>query len=408
MGNLLLENLPDILDYQETDTLRCGIGIPVWLPNDNDRVIVLENIKKVSELDIQEKEIIRKGKNEIIKLYGYISSYQQEFNTHKSTYYSFYYSCNTGYLTVILPNQCILGRNENMIKKDIKQVLSKHFDIQDKYLETVDNFIVLTRIDYKRDYHYHNLQEYSLIRQIIDIAPDTIVRNYYSKQIIQDDETMYMVAYKSKTNRTAEFVLYNKDMEQLIKFKLKKIDDIQRSSFKNMFRSEVRLFNAKLNTEKYKPQGKEKTISNYKCLSSANEYFDKYSKQAFFDKPFYRLDIAKDMVNNNVSKQNMKYKLCHLLEVINENGFTKAKEIYCPQIILDGVETKVIDKPQDEDKPKDYTNFNRHIDRLLEIGINPLTFKTTWLGYNETTYTEIPNFTLAENCPRKDDYLIIE
>lgn len=404
MARITLEQAETMFDYQETDTLRCGIGIKLWLPNDNDRVVVLENIKKVSKLDIQEKEIKRKGKTVNIKLYGYISSYQQEYDTHKSTLYSFYYSCNTGYLTVTLSNQSILARNENMIKKDIKQVMSKHFNIPDKYLETVDNFIVLTRIDYKRDYYYHNFQEYSLIRQIIDIAPDTIMRDYYNKEIKRDDEQEYRVTYQSTTNRAAEFVLYNKDMEQLRKYQLKKIDDIQLSSYKNMFRSEVRIFNAKLNVEKCKSDGKDKTITNYKCLSSATEYFNKYSKQAFFDKPFYRIDVAKDMVNKSSLKQNMKYKLCHLLELINENGYTKAKEIYKPKMVLNGTEIKVID----DGKPKDDTNFKRHIGRLLDLGISPLTIKTTWLGDNETTYTEIPNFTLAGSCPGKDGYLIVE
>lgn len=401
MRNIKLDELDLMFENYETDTLRCGIGIQLWLPN--DWYVVIENIKKVSKLETQETEIEKKGKKVTITYTGYVSSYKQVTDICKSTLYSFYYSLDTGYLTVILPNKSIVGKNENMIKRDIKQVLSKHFKIPDKYLETVDNFIVLTRIDYKRDYYYRNLQEFSLIRQIINIAPDTIMREYYHKKVEKDDDQEYRVTYKSKTNRTAEFVLYNKDMEQLSKYHLKKIDDQQLDSYKNVFRSEVRLFNDKLNTEKNKPNGKAKTITNYKRLSSAVEYFNQYSKQAFFNRPFYRIDVAKDEVNNNIPTQNMRYKLCHLLELINENGYTKAKEIYKPKLVLDGKEIKVID----DGKPKDDTNFKRHISKLLALGVNPLTFNTTWLGDNETTYTELPNFTFG-SYQERDGYLIEE
>ena len=402
MANLKLEELDLMFESYETDTLRCGIGLQLWLPNDWN--VVLESIKKVSELQVTEKEIERKGKIVTVKYKGYVSSYKQLYDTHKSTLYSFYYNIDTGYLTVILPNKSIVGKSENMIKRDIKQIMSKHFKIPDKYLETVDNFIVLTRIDYKRDYYYRSLQEFSLIRQIINIAPNIIMRRYYHKKVEKDDVQEYRVTYKSKTNCTAEFVLYNKDMEQLNKYHLKKIDDQQLDSYRNVFRSEVRLFNNKLNTEKNKAKGKAKTITNYKRLSSAVEYFNKYSIQAFFNRPFYRIDVAKDEVkNSNCFKPNMKYKLSHLLELINENGYTKAKEIYNPKLVLDGQEIKVID----DGKPKNDTNFKRHISKLLALGVNPLTFNTTWLGDNETTYTEIPNFTFG-SYQERDGYLIEE
>jgi len=48
--------------------------------------------------------------------------------------------------------------------------------------------------------------------------------------------------------------------------------------------------------------------------------------------------------------------------------------------------------------------------KIKKLGINPLTFRTTWidnkLNISDTTYKQLLNFTLAENC-LEEEYLML-
>lgn len=376
--NIPFDELDKRIDKGEVDTLSLHIPIKKWLQDEFICKEVLNKIKSVSEMIKSELKI----KTEIIEDIYYNSNYTEylEYQQCEYTLYTFSYRCLTGYLTITLPHLMVQGRNENSIIKELKDAMEKHFNIPHQYLDNVDNYILLSRIDYKRDYRYHSLEEYYLIRQVIDIAPEYISRGYYKKTTITDTKNAFIKVYKSESNKTVEFTIYNKDKEQLQKYKKGKISKYQYDDFQNVIRFEVKFKNAKLNALKY--TGISKDIDNYKERYTARGYFSQYSKQAFFTETFYRIDIAKRMVRKSNLKSNMKDKLCELLENINKFGYTYTREHY-----------------------SNYTKFSRHINILRGLGINPLTFRTSWLNDKRTSYKELCNFTLADNC-LEEEYVI--
>ena len=61
---------------------------------------------------------------------------------------------------------------------------------------------------------------------------------------------------------------------------------------------------------------------------------------------------------------------------------------------------------------KNYSKFNRYIEKIRGLNINPLTLRQTWRDDKgnivDTTYTEIPNFILEENCLEEECMFIDE
>ena len=178
----------------------------------------------------------------------------------------------------------------------------------------------------------------------------------------------------------AEFVIYDKQLEQECKFRKDKITQEELDYFEKVIRFEVRIKNGKMNSLKtYKNWTLDKDIDNYKDENVADELFNHYAEQSFFKEPFYRLDYAIRLIYNSGEKPNMRKKLVKLIKSINEKGYTKAKQEY---------EYKY--------------SFAEHIERLRKLGINPLTFRDTWtdkeVNTHKTTYTTILNFIQKDNC----------
>ena len=302
--------------------------------------------------------------------------------------YNFYYNPRTYYLSIMIEHQALLGNAKFEIMNNIRDIFKNYLGLEDKYLKNLDGATELSRIDYKRDYRYRDEQHLSLIKFIIEKAPDEIVGKNYKKLDERDehldiedfDDIEYMKKYKSLSNKTAEFVIYDKQLEQEDKFRKGKITQEELDYFEKVIRFEVRIKNGKLNSLKTnKNWTLDKDIDNYKDENVADELFNHYAEQSFFKEPFYRLDYAIRLIYNSGEKPNMRKKLVKLIKSINEKGYTKAKQEY---------EYKY--------------SFAEHIERLRKLGINPLTFRDTWtdkeVNTHKTTYTTILNFIQKDNC----------
>lgn len=379
---LTLEEIVDITDTGKVDTMQLIINFKDWI---KDYYIhqLIQYIQDISRKKVETVTVYENGEPFLINIYTYSSSCKG---------YSFHYRSNNVCLFIQLPHHLVLGTDQDIIIRNIKEVMKEHFKIPEEYIDKLDNYILLSRIDYKRDYRYHNLEEYCLIREIIDrVATRNIVRNNYKFEVLEDTKTKYLVAYKSSSNKTVEFVIYNKDKEQLNKYKQKKITLEQYKQNTNLIRFEVKIKNAKLNSLKHK-DGTSKEICNYKDKDTADELFSYYAKKVYFTEPFYRIDIAQKLVEESNLRKDMKDNLCELLVSINEKGYTETRAIYS--------------KPKNEEDKPNYAKFNRYIEKLRELNINPLTFSKTWLDGQITTYEQIPNFTLAENCVEEEGLIL--
>ncbi len=399
MSRVSFEYVEKHTDTGYTDTVTLIVATKLWIQDEKERQQVLRKIKNVSSLE--KKELTVPKNNEIVTFDDiyYNTKITNPYNS-KETFYGFSYRCLTGYLSIRLKHNVIYTRKPATIIKELKEYLSKHFHIEDKYLNSIDDYIFLGRIDYKRDYKYRTLEEYYLIKQIIDIAPDTIIRSCYSKEDKADTEFEYIKAYKSKSNKTAQFVMYDKHKDQEHSLKRGEIDELDYEKYYHTIRFEVRLLNSKLNAIK-KAKEIPKKIHNYKDEEKAKEYFDYYATKAFFTEPIFRIDIAKEKVNQSNLKDNMKVKLCNVLDSINTRGYSKTRNIYTDIV------TNSTGKQQ-----KNYSKFNRYIEKIRGLNINPLTLRQTWRddkgNIADTTYTEIPNFILAENCLEEECMFIDE
>lgn len=382
---LTLDEILEITDTGKTDTMQLKIFLPDWITSPS---YLFDLVGYIIEISFVETEKVTVWDNEN-KEYKDITIYKC---SSKYKDYSFHYRSNTRCLFIQLPHHHVLGANQEIIIRELKQVMKEHFNITQEYIDKLDNYTLLSRIDYKRDYRYHNLQEYSLIREIVDrVATRSIVRDNYKFDVIKDTEDKYMIAYKSSSNRTVEIVCYNKDKEQLNRYKKKKIDLSTYKSSTNLIRFEVRIKNLKLNSLKYRDDTT-KEICNYKNNHAPDKLFSEYIEKIYFTEPFYRIDVALNKVKESNIRQDVKDNLCNVLISINEKGYSETRAIYSKSNSKTG-------------KPN-YSKFNRYINKLRELKINPLTFSMTWLDGQITTYEQIPNFTLAENCIEEEALII--
>lgn len=393
MGKITIPSklLELLTDRGNVDTLTAYLNVKGLLPNSSDRAMFIQQVKKVSRITQNE---IKDNEGNILMDTYYDSRISNEVY-HKITNYSFSYRCLKGYMKITLSHDYVLGRTEKNIIDNIKKALIQHFKIDEKYLVNIHRHISLGRIDYKRDYRYRDLEEYHLIKQIISIAPKTIVRGYYSKDDKTNNKSAYIVKYKTPSNKSAEFFIYDKAKEQNSRIQKDETTFTDWEYFRRIIRFEVRIFNEKLNNRKYN-KDIAKSISIYKEKKMARQLFNYYAEQAFFTEPIYRIDIAKELICKRVKRYDTQVKLCEVLAEINTNGFTKAREKY----------TKIVTVKKTGKKQKNYTQFNRYIEKIRTLGINPLTFNLSWideeLNIQETTYKQIPNFTSEDNCVKEE------
>lgn len=399
-----IDDMDKMTDGCETDTFSTLISIPNWIDNlkcNRFRSYYLMKVK-FKELPEEIKQVINILKTYLIKVTRY-EKVKQEDGTMKPKRivkwvdtikgYNFCYNPKTRYLNIMLQHQEIQGKDEEEIIEDIVNIFRYYFGIQEKYIETLHRYIKLGRIDFKRDYRYKNQEELAIIKFLVKIAPSSIVRKNYNKKYGKDDKEdeefdkyQYMVKYKSKNNKTVEFVIYDKGLEQEDKYIKNKVQEEQKDYYQGVMRFEVRIKDGKLNSQK-RQNGMEKDIANYKDGFVADDLFNQYAEEVFFKENFYRIDIAKQIIKNCTESNSMKNKLIDLLVSINKRGYTETENNY-----------------------KYTSSFGTHIKKIRDLGINPLTFNKEWEDINgkvhKTTYTELKNFTLKQQCLYEDSIII--
>ncbi len=189
--------------------------------------------------------------------------------------------------------------------------------------------------------------------------------------------------HKEESSNYLEVTIYNKTKEIEQKIAEGKADIKDFIRYKNVIRTEIKVKNGKLNSNKSQDQlnNKEnvrtKELETYYNFEALNTYYSNTAKKIFNTETFYRIDIAiKKICDSETIKPKMKDKLCSLLQLINTDGYSKAKEIW--------VDTFSI------------STFNSHIKKIKGLGINPVTFDNVING-KAVTYETIPNFSLLGN-----------
>lgn len=352
--------------------------------------------------------IYEKDKNNMSK-YVWTSKYKAEkadVNYHK--YYKGYYFNyfeNWHSLTVMIPHHKLESHTAKEIINNVTTVILDLFELD---LEDL-NEIVLNRIDIKCDFRYADDEEYTIIKSILS----KVVDNYYcyQKEILQNDEKGYILTFsrptngevrkgiitastKKITNKAVEkenektededdigsymqIVEYNKTLQIENDIANGRVPESYREKYINVFRTEVRIRNARLNYYK-----------NRKCISKTLEYYSKnydllvsiYNKATralFGTNDFFRIDEALDIINSNKSMRiSTKNKLCELLQLVNQKGITAAKgewdKKFCP------------------------STFINHKKKIESLGINIITFDRT-INNKVVSVEMIKNFTLLKN-----------
>ena len=174
-----------------------------------------------------------------------------------------------------------------------------------------------------------------------------------------------------------ELCLYNKTKEIEMKVLEGKAFETEKERFENVFRTEVKIKNGKINSNISKDKMKDKSIETYYNKENTTELYNTPVQKIFGVNDFYRIDVAIKIIDKDKSiRKKTKAKLKTLLRKINKLGYTDAKEYWV--------------------KKYSEVTFRNHIKKIEALGINVLTFdkKINGLAVERDT---IRNFTKLEN-----------
>lgn len=193
---------------------------------------------------------------------------------------------------------------------------------------------------------------------------------------------MKMSKEDARLSNYMEAELYNKTLQIEQRIAEGKITEIEELKYKNTFRTEIRVRNGKLNSNKQKKNstwgGQPKTLGTYYNGESTTELYNLYIQKLFGTNDFYRVDVAQDKIRNSPQfKDAMKRKLCKLLEIIGTTDYTTAKKVW-------------------EHKYSSST-FRNHIKLIESLGINALVFNM-YLDGEKVKREFIKNFTSLRNA----------
>lgn len=177
-----------------------------------------------------------------------------------------------------------------------------------------------------------------------------------------------------------EVTQYNKTKEIEIKIAEGRAPETERERFANVFRTEVKVKNNKLNAYKDKGKIPDKLLETYYNDNTTTELYSSMIERLFGINDFYRIDIALDIIDKDDKTKNVtKDKLKKLIKKINRYGYTKAKKYWV-------------------NKYSDVT-FRNHIKKIEELGINVITFDREIDGIELET-EKIKNFTRLDNSTK--------
>lgn len=353
----------------------------------------ITNKMVVYEKDIQNmNSVIMNQKGKYVKAPVH---WHQYYNGYRFDYYE-----NWNSLTVMLPHYKIHKLSATDIVELVKETIMRLFTIADDDM----NPIYLNRLDIKCDYRYADEEEFRIIKNLLDKVTD----NYYcyKKNIRQNDENGYVITFtKDKDNKYSkgpitasakviknklndeeiteeddigsymQIVEYNKTLEIENQIAEGKLPESYRDKYINVFRTEVRIGNSRLNHYK-KTSGILKTLENYYDGETTSQLYEFPTKRIFGVNDFYRIDEALNIINGSSMRQTTKDKLCKLILLVNEKGCTIAKKEWNNMF-----------------SEKTYANHKKKIESL---GLNIITYDEV-IDNKVVSVETIKNFTLLKN-----------
>ena len=233
------------------------------------------------------------------------------------------------------------------------------------------DLVEINRIEYCNNIKMLNPEVEKLIASdIFRIAPETF--NGATKGLYIYPNRVNCT-YTTGNNTHVAVTCYFKEYER------KEAEDLEGAEkYKSVLRSEIKVKNAHID---YKRKDRDKTLANYFNEEVAQEYFDKYLVPIFFTEDFYRLDVAKDIIQNatglkrtdgKLATQLDKDRTCSFITEINQFGITAVK------------------------KKHDVETFKKYINIVRSLKINPICYSPVIDG-QAITVEKIKNFTLFEN-----------
>lgn len=216
----------------------------------------------------------------------------------------------------------------------------------------LQDLVEINRCEYKNDYRLKSTDEKFAAMDIFRIVAEKRRRTIKGQYKYTNRTNC---TYSNENNNYVSITSYFKEYERLEKENIAGAE-----KYKNILRTEVKLKNKHLNDMK---KTRDKTLAQYFKEEVAQEYFQKYLEPIFYTDPyFYRLDIAKDIIQNYQPEEKQddkkqeenqednqkvkqeeqlqipqfkKNRLCKFLTEINELGITPVKEKYCDETFKD-------------------------------------------------------------------------
>lgn len=179
-----------------------------------------------------------------------------------------------------------------------------------------------------------------------------------------------------------EMTLYDKTKEIEQKIANGDLPASEIKKYINIFRTEIKIRNGKLNANINKGIFDDKDLCLYYNEETTDDLYSRYTQKVFGTNDFYRIDIALKEIRKSVDikRKETKDKICQLLRLVNKKGYTAAKEIW-------------------ENKYSCNT-FRNHVKKIEKLGINILTFDKV-IDKEPVTIEKIKNFTLLKNGVRE-------
>lgn len=168
------------LDYNHTNCIKQKIISKLWIDEDSRKV------KQEQDKGNDNKDTTYK--NKCVYYHGIYENYVFNFNE------------TWNYLTIMLPHDKVEVFAEPIIITECEMTILEFFDLIPDDL----NELVLNRLDVKCDFHYNDLEEFEIIKNIIAKASDKIYS--YQKRLLKNDDEGYILTYSAirKNNRINE------------------------------------------------------------------------------------------------------------------------------------------------------------------------------------------------------------
>lgn len=262
----------------------------------------------------------------------------------------------------------------------------------------LQNLIEINRIEYKNDDRLIAVDDEKLATE--DIFRISTDKSNGMIKALWKYSNRTNCTYNSERNNHVSITCYFKEYERL-----ENGDIAGAEKYKGCLRTEVKVKNAHLDYKrKAESNARDKTLVNYFKEEVAQEYFSKYLEPIFYTEPFYRLDIAKDIIQNYEPEEKQDDKKQEENQEDNQEN-KKEKQLQIPQFKKDRwckflTEINEIGITAVKEKYSDET-FKDYINIIRALGINPLCFNPVING-KKLTIEKMENFTLFQNSIDSD------